>query len=97
MPSGIRTQVNCGRRCPCGRHDADPHRGEAGLEGVGVELVPREAGFQTLLDDQRKRLAEGVIHADGGGVVIEAVAPPVALNHPHVEIPALHLRFPRLR
>ena len=56
-----------------------------------VQQVAGVAGLQALLDDQGQGLAEGVVHADRGGVVVEAVAPPVALDHLHVEIPALDL------
>ena len=46
-------------------------------------------GLKSLLDQKGQSLAEGVVHADRGRVMVEPVAPPVALDHLHVEIPAL--------
>ena len=94
IPSGIRTQLSCGSRWPSDRRQGQAHRGQAGLKRPVVLGVPGDAGLQPLLDDQREGLAQGVVHADRRGVVVEAVASPVALDHLHVEIPALHLGLP---
>ena len=70
------------------RDQADPHRREAGLEGVAVEPMPGVAGFQPLLDDQRQSLPQRVVHADRRRVVVDPVASPVFLDHLHIQIPA---------
>ena len=61
-----------------GGRQAQAHRGQARLKRTAVLRVPGDASLEPLESDQREGLAQGVVHADRRGVVVEPVAPPVA-------------------
>ena len=88
-PSGMRMQLSWGRLAALGGDQLEAQRGEGGLQGEVVPQVAGVAGLEAFLDHQGEGFLEGVVHGDRGGVVVEAVGAPVALDHGHVEIPAL--------
>src|SRR6478609_5680300 len=79
-----------------GRDVLESDRGEPGLERPVVADMARELRLQALLQHEPQALSQRINHCDRRGVVIRAVAAPVALDGREIEIPALHLRLPLL-
>src|SRR5215831_1102109 len=58
-----------------------------------IAQVSRPPGFKSFLKHQTQGLAQSVNHRNWCGMVVKALLAPVALDHAHVEVPALYLRL----
>lgn len=56
-------------------------------EGLVPMLMAGPAGFESFFEHDLAGFAKGVGHVDGGGVVVDAIATPVAADHGEVEVP----------
>src|SRR5713101_9726988 len=60
-----------------------------------IALVAAEAGCQSFLLHEAQGFAQGVVHRDRSGVVINPLLAPILLDHGEIEIPTLDLRLTR--
>ena len=66
----------------------DTHGGESGFESAVMEQMASEASFEAFFESETECFVQGVVHVDGGGVVIGAVGSPVIAEQPNIEVPA---------